>query len=221
VSPSHQAVVFDIGGVLVDWDPRHLFREVIPDEATREWFLREVCHSEWNRRQDEGRPWAEGIAEAVGRHPAHEAWIRAYDERWIETVRGVDDDVVVVVRELRAGGLPVYALTNFSTDKWALSLEQFDVLAEFDGVVVSGEERVTKPQERIYRILLERYQLTPERTFFTDDADANVAGARAVGIDAELFTGAASLRSQLVSRSLLAGTSDGGRIAPVDDRSGV
>ena len=219
--PSHQAVVLDIGGVLLDWDPRHLFRDVIPDEATREWFLREVCHSEWNRRQDEGRPWAEAIAEAVGRHPEHEAWIRAYDERWIETVRGVDDEVVAVVRELRAGGLPVYALTNFSADKWALSRERFDVLDEFDGVVVSGEERITKPHERIYRILLERYGLTPERTFFTDDLDANVAGARAVGIDAERFVDVATLRSQLVSRGLLPGTSDGARVAPVDDRSGV
>lgn len=219
--PSHQAVVLDIGGVLLDWDPRHLFRDVIPDEDTREWFLREVCHPEWNRRQDEGRPWAEAIAEAIGRHPGHEAWIRAYDERWIETVVGVDDEVTALVRELRAVGLPVYALTNFSADKWALSRERYDVLAEFDGVVVSGEERVTKPEERIYRILLERFGLTPERTFFTDDADANVAGAQAVGIDAELFTGAASLRSQLVVRGLLAAGDDQTGFKPVDDRFGV
>ena len=221
MTPSHQAVVFDVGGVLLDWDPRHLFREVIPDEDTREWFLREVCHPEWNRRQDEGRPWADAVAEAIGRHPGHEAWIRAYDERWIEMVGGVDDDVAALVRELRGAGLPVYALTNYSGDKWALSRERFDVLAEFDGVVVSGEERVTKPHERIFRILLERYELTPERTFFTDDVDANVAGARAVGIDAVRFADAASLRSHLMTRGLLAAGDDATRFAPVDDHSDV
>jgi HAD superfamily hydrolase (TIGR01509 family) len=221
VTPTHQAVVFDIGGVLLDWDPQHLYRDVIPDEDTRKWFLREVCHPEWNRRQDEGRPWADAIVEAIGRHPEHESWIRAYDERWIEMVGGIDDDVAALVRELRAGGLAVYALTNYSADKWALSRERFEELAGFDGVVVSGEERVTKPDERIYRILLERYGLTPERTFFTDDIDANVAGARAVGIDAERFEDAASLRSQLVNRGLLAGAGEVARTGPVDGRSGV
>ena len=213
--PSGRAVVFDIGGVVLDWDPRHLFRDVIPDEETREWFLREVCSPAWNLRQDEGRSWADAVADAIGRYPEHESWIRTYDERWIETIGGVDDEVIALGRELRDRGVPVYALTNYSIEKWALTQNHIDALTEFDGVVVSGEERVAKPDERIYRTLLERYGLTPERTFFTDDVPANVAAARAVGIDAERFVDAASLRSHLVARGLLEG------VEPVDDRPGV
>jgi 2-haloacid dehalogenase len=200
---SGHAVVFDVGGVLLDWDPRYLFRDVIPDEDTREWFLREVCSAEWNLRQDEGRTWADAVAEAIGRYPEHESWIRTYDERWIETIGGIDHDVIALVRELRGRGVPVYALTNYSAEKWALSRDQVEALSEFDGVVVSGEEGVAKPDERIFRTLLERYGLMPERTFFTDDVPANVAAARALGIDAERFVDAASLRSHLVGRGLL------------------
>ena len=199
-----EAAVFDIGGVLLDWDPRHLFRDVIPDEERREWFLREVCSPNWNRRQDEGRTWADAVAEAIGRHPDHEPWIRAYDERWIETIGGVDAEVVGLVRELRRNGIPVFALTNYSAEKWVLTREHIDVLHEFDGVVVSGEERVAKPDERIYRILLERHGLDPARTFFTDDVAANVDAARAVGIDAVRFTGVAKLRAHLAERGLVA-----------------
>jgi 2-haloacid dehalogenase len=205
-----RAVVFDIGGVLLDWDPRHLFREVIADEDEREWFLREVVSPEWNHEQDEGRSWADAVAEAIERHPQHEGWIRTYDERWLETIGGVDDDVADVVGELRRAGVPVYAMTNYSAEKWVLSRERLDVLRAFDGVVVSGEERVAKPDERIYRILLERYDLDPAATFFIDDMPANVAAARAVGIDAERFVDAATLRTQLVERGLL-------EIGPVDE----
>lgn len=207
------AVVFDIGGVLIDWDPRYLFREVIADEDTREWFLREVCSPEWNRQQDRGRPWADAVAEAIARHPEHADWIRAYDERWIETIGGVDRETEALVREVLATGVPVYALTNYSAEKWALSRERFGVLGEFDGVVVSGEERVAKPDERIYRILLQRYGLDPEETYFTDDVPANVEAARAVGIDAERFIDAATARDQLVERGLL-------DVEPVDNPRG-
>ena len=201
--PSHQAVVLDIGGVLLDWDPRHLFRDVIPDDATREWFLREVCHPEWNLRQDEGRPWAEAVAEAIGRHPEHEAWIRAYDERWLETVAGLYDDTVEVLRDLLDGPTPVFALTNFSEEKWALACDQYDLLTSFDGVVVSGQERLAKPDPAIYRVLVDRFSVEPSRAFFTDDVQQNVDAARKEGFDAELFTGAATLRDQLSARNVL------------------
>jgi 2-haloacid dehalogenase len=205
------AVVFDVGGVLIDWDPRHLFRRIIADEQEREWFLREVCSPEWNLEQDRGRPWADAVADAIARHPAHEPSIRAYDERWLETIGGVDEDVAALVREVRGTGLPTYALTNYSAEKWLLSRDRLDILREFDAVVVSGEERVAKPDERIYRILLRRYDLDPATTFFTDDVAANVAGACAVGIDAERFVDAATLRAQLADRGVL-------EIDPVDER---
>lgn len=207
------AVVLDIGGVLLDWDPRHLFRRLIPDETDREWFLSEVCGPGWNRRQDEGRPWADAVAQAVGDHPEWERWIRAYDERWIETVAGLYQDTVEVLRDLRAGATPVFALTNFSEEKWALACEHYDVLTSFDGVVVSGRERLAKPDPAIYRVLVERFSVEPARTFFTDDVQQNVDAALAVGLDAERFTGAGRLREQLTSRGVLRSRARRDRIA--------
>lgn len=197
------AVVLDIGGVLMDWDPRHLFDRLIDDEQQREWFLTEVCSPQWNRRQDEGRRWADAVDHAVRAHPEYEQWIRAYDERWIETVAGLYDDTVEVLRALHRADVPVYALTNFSAEKWVLACEHYDLLNGFDGVVVSGREHVAKPDPAIYRLLVERFRTPPERTFFTDDLQVNVDAARAIGMDAELFTGAADLREHLLARGVL------------------
>jgi len=195
--------VFDIGGVLMDWDPRHLFRKVIEDERDREWFLTEVCSPQWNRRQDEGRSWADAVAEAVAEHPDHEHWIRTYDERWIETVAGLYDDTVAVLHELGDSDVAVYALTNFSAEKWLLATDHYDTLRRFDGVVVSGEEKIAKPDPGIYEVLTRRFDLEPWRTFFTDDLQVNVEAARDFGIDAELFTSAPALRDQLLVRGVL------------------
>lgn len=203
-SPAVDAVVLDVGGVLMDWDPRHLFDGLIDDEAEREWFLAHVCSPRWNRRQDEGRGWAEAVAEAVAEHPAYEQLIRAYDERWIETVAGLYDDTVAVLHALHDTSTPVFALTNFSAEKWAVACDHYPLLTEFDGVVVSGKEGVAKPDPAVYRLLLQRYDVEPGRTFFTDDLQQNVDAAREVGIDAELFTCARSLHEQLVARDVLA-----------------
>jgi 2-haloacid dehalogenase len=197
------AVVLDIGGVIMDWDPRHLFERVIDDQAEREWFLTDVCGPDWNRRQDEGRTWAEGVAEAIAAYPDLESWIRSFDERWIETIRGLFPETVAIVRELSAAPVDLYALTNFSAEKWVEARAAFDVLEEFDGVVVSGEERLTKPDPAIFDLLLRRFDLDSARTFFTDDVQANVDAARAVGLDAELFTAAGDLRDHLVERGVL------------------
>ncbi|MGH3425280.1 MAG: HAD family hydrolase, partial [Nocardioidaceae bacterium] len=112
--PVVDAVVLDIGGVLMDWDPRHLFGTLIEDDREREWFLSQVCSPQWNRRQDEGRSWDDAVAQAIADHPAYERWIRAYDERWIETVAGLYDESVAVLRAVHSCATPVYALTNFS-----------------------------------------------------------------------------------------------------------
>ena len=195
-------VVFDIGGVLLDWSPDYLYADLIPDEEQRNWFLTEVTTREWNHQQDAGRPWAEAIAELTALHPEHAEWIEAYDTGWLKMVKGLFEDTVAVVTELRELGIPTYALTNFSAEKWEVAKETFPILTEFDGEVVSGVEQTTKPDEKIYRILLERFHLDAARTFYTDDVQYNVDGARAVGLDAELFTGAAQLREQLFARGL-------------------
>ncbi|MFI5733445.1 HAD family hydrolase [Kribbella sp. NPDC051587] len=196
------AVVFDIGGVLLDWSPDYLYADLIPDVEQRKRFLTEVATPDWNAQQDAGRTWSEAVAELVGLHPQHREWIEAYDTGWLKMVKGVFEDTAELLNEIRALGLPTYALTNFSQEKWEVAQEAFPILTVFDGEVVSGAEQTMKPGEKIYRILLERFDLDPARTFYTDDMRYNVDGARAVGIDAELFTGAADLRAHLRERGL-------------------
>ena len=196
------AVVLDIGGVLLDWSPDYLYADLIPDEEQRVHFLTNVTTREWNHKQDEGRPWAEAIAELKGLHPEHAEWIEAYDKGWLKMVKGVFEDTAAALTEIQALGIPTYALTNFSAEKWEVAKEAFPVLSTFDGEVVSGVEQTVKPDETIFRILLDRFGLDPARTFYTDDVQYNVDGACTVGLDAELFTGAAGLREQLRSRGI-------------------
>jgi 2-haloacid dehalogenase len=196
------AVVFDIGGVLLDWSPNYLYAELIPDEQQRTRFLTEIATPAWNHQQDAGRPWAEAIEELTSLHPEHAEWIEAYDTGWLKMVKGVFEDTAALVTEVRELGIPTYALTNFSADKWEVAKEAFPILTGFEGEVVSGVEQAVKPDEKIYRILLERYGLDAARTFYTDDMQYNVDGARAIGIDAELFTDATTLRNHLRTRGL-------------------
>ena len=200
-----EAVVFDVGGVLLDWNPRHLYRSLLPDEAAVEAFLAEVCTSEWNAAQDAGRPWSDAVAQLTERFPEHAELIRAYDERWPEMVAGALEDTVAVLSELRATGVPTYALTNFSADKWEITLDRWDFLRALDGAVVSGVERVAKPDPAIYHLLLDRHGLTAGSTFYTDDLAVNVEAARRVGIRAELFVDGRTLRDQLAAAGVLAG----------------
>jgi 2-haloacid dehalogenase len=177
-------VVFDVGNVLLRWDPRHLYRKLFDDEARMEWFLSTICTSEWNIEQDRGRDWDEAVALLVERHPDHATPIRAFHERWHETVSGVFDDNVALLERLRAAGVPNYCITNFSGAKFIEAKKRFPFLAGFDGVVVSGDERVLKPDPAIYRLLLDRYALEAGACVFIDDSKANVEGARAVGMHA-------------------------------------
>jgi 2-haloacid dehalogenase len=201
-TPSIDYVVFDIGGVLLDWSPAYLYSELIPDAVQREHFLTKVATPEWNKQQDAGRSWAEAVAELSSLHPEHAEWIEAYDKGWLRMARGLFDDTVQVLTDLRDAGVPTYALTNFSAEKWEVATATFPVLTGFTGAVVSGTELTVKPEEKIYRILLERYGLDAARAFYTDDVQHNVDAARAVGIDAELYVGAGPLRRQLRSRGL-------------------
>jgi 2-haloacid dehalogenase len=199
------AVVFDLGGVLIDWDPRYLYRKLLADEAAVEEFLATVCTPEWNAEQDRGRPFAEAVAELVERHPAHAAAVAAYHERWTEMLGGEVPGTVAVLAELRAAGVPLYALSNWSAETFRLTRGRFPFLEWFDGLVVSGEEGVTKPDRRIYELLLERFGLSPAATVFVDDSPANVTAARDLGIDAVRFHDPGGLRRDLAARGLLAG----------------
>ena len=199
-----KAVVFDLGGVLIDWDPRYLYRKLLADEAAVEEFLATVCTPEWNAELDRGRPFAEGVAELVERHPEHAAAIAAYHERWPEMLAGEVPGTVEVLADLRAAGVPLYALTNWSAETFAITRGRFEFLEWFDGLLVSGEERVTKPDPAIFQLLLDRFGLDPTATVFVDDSEANVAAARELGIDAVRFTGPDRLRRELSARRILA-----------------
>ena len=198
-----KAVVFDLGGVLIDWDPRYLYRKLLDDEAAVEEFLATVCTPAWNAEQDRGRPFADGVAELVARHPAHTAAITAFHERWAEMLGGAVGGTVEVLAELRAAGVPVYALTNWSAETFGIARERFEFLEWFDGVLVSGEERMIKPDPAIFRLLLDRFGLDPGATFYIDDSPANVAAADRLGFDAVRFTSPAQLRRDLEARGLL------------------
>ena len=190
-------VVFDLGGVLVDWDPRYLFRQLLSDEAAVERFLAEVCTPEWNAEQDAGRSWAEGVAEASARFPEHAELVAAYDERWWETIGGQIDGTVEVLSELREGGVGLYAITNWSAEKFDLTFPRFEWLSWFNGIVVSGYERIVKPDPRIFQILFDRHGVDPRAAVYVDDVPANVEAARAIGMTGLVFTTPEQLHADL------------------------
>jgi 2-haloacid dehalogenase len=201
---AHTCVIFDIGNVLIRWDARLVFRDFLPDAAALEAFLEQIDFHGWNLDFDRGRDWTEGVTDMVARHPQHEAAIRAFDSRWHETLPGEVEGARAVLDELKAAGVPLYAITNYSGRRWAETLPRFPWLAEtFRDVVVSGHEGIVKPDPAIFRRCLKRNGLAAERCVFIDDSAANVAAAASLGIDAIRFTDTAALRAALVSRGLL------------------
>lgn len=196
-------VVFDIGNVLIGWDPRVLYRKIFASEDEVAWFLGNVCTSEWNLEQDRGRSFAEGIAEAVTRHPQHADAIAAYDRRWAETILGPIAGTVAILEDLEAQGTPLYAITNWHQDKFRETRGRFSFLDRFRDIVVSGDERVIKPDPAIYRLLLERNGLEASNCLFIDDSPKNVAGAEAVGMRAHHFMSPEALRGHLTAAGIL------------------
>ena len=196
------SVVFDIGGVLLRWDPRLLYRRLIPDAEELEWFLAEVCTLEWNGHLDAGRSFDEACAELAARHPDHAELVHAW-RRQDEMVGGEVPGTAALVAALRAHGVPLHLLTNMPADVFADRRRRHEVLRCFDGAVVSGEEGVVKPSPEIFRRLLDRYGLEPAATLFVDDAVVNVDGARAAGLLAHHFVDAPTLATALVGHGLL------------------
>jgi len=198
-----RAVLFDLGGVLVDWNPRHLYRRLFTDEVAMERFLATVCTQAWNEEQDAGRAFCEGVELLLARHPQHADEIRAYDTRWGDMLKGAIEESVAILGALRALGVPIFALTNWSAEKFPLTRERFAFLEWFDGILVSGEERLKKPDPRIYRLAVQRFGLEPTETLYIDDAEANVTAAALLGFKTHRFVEAPALRSLLVACGLL------------------
>ena len=202
--PRRSIVVFDVGGVLLQWDPRHLYRKLFAgDDKAMEHFLGSVCTEEWNERQDAGRTFAEGAAELLPAHADKADLIHAFGRRFDEMIPGAIEESVAILRELKRAGVPLYAVTNWSAETFPSTQNRFDFLAEFDGIVVSGEEGVIKPDPRIFRILLDRYDIPPTAAVFVDDNPANAEAAANFGIHGIHFRSPQQLRRELVALGLL------------------
>jgi 2-haloacid dehalogenase len=197
-----KSMVFDLGGVLIHWDPRLLYRKLLPEPEVEE-FLRQVCDASWNEQQDAGRPFAEAVGELSTRFPEHAELIAAYDERWAEMLGGALDDTVAILGELRQRGTPLYALSNWSAEKFPIARARFAFLAWFDGTVISGEWRTKKPDRRIFNILLEQHQLVAPECLFIDDSVINVRAAGELGFETHHFVSAPLLRERLVELGIL------------------
>jgi 2-haloacid dehalogenase len=194
-------VVFDIGNVLIGWDPRNLYRTLFDGrDADMEWFLTHVCNGPWNLEQDRGRSFADAVQQLLAAHPESlHAMIEAYDARWLEMLSGEIAGSVAIVEALHAKGVPLYAITNWNQDKFRQTQHAYPFLARFAGIVVSGEERAVKPEPAIFHALFKRFALRAEDCVFVDDSLKNVAGAAAVGMHALHFQSPERLAEDLRS----------------------
>jgi 2-haloacid dehalogenase len=208
--PRITTVVFDLGGVLIDWDPRYLYRKLMAADEI-EGFLSEIGFREWNFAQDAGgRSWDEAVEELAAQHPQRRSLIAAFPDRFPETLGGPIEGTVALLDELhRAGRTRLIGLTNWSSETFPHAREIFGFLDWFEGIVVSGDERVAKPDPALFRILLDRYALVPHETVFIDDSPTNVAAAQTLGLVGLRFVEPEQLRADLSRLGLLDGAGSG------------
>lgn len=191
-------IVFDLGGVLIDWNPRYLYRKLFADPKEMEWFLTEVCHGHWNEQQDAGRSFEKAIQEVVAVHPRYEEMIRAYFHRWGEMISGPIQGTVEILESLhRKGEHRLFALTNWSAETFPYARKNFPFLGLFEGIVVSGVEKLIKPDPKFFGLLTERHGVVPERSLFIDDVQKNIDAASRLGFNSIRFTGPEDLRARL------------------------
>ncbi len=197
------AVVFDVGRVLYDWDPRFLYKRLIPEDRALDAFLRDVVTHDWHFQHDAGRDFADTSAELIALHPQHADLIAAWGPRFLDSIPGPIAGMHALVQRLDEGGVPLFAITNFSHEFWPPFRAQESALFDrFRAIVVSGAEKLVKPDAAIYRLALDRFGLRPEQAVFIDDNAANIAGAEAIGMHAVLFTGVDDLIPRLTALGL-------------------
>ena len=195
---SVDTIIFDLGGVLIDWNPRYVYRKIFKTEEETEWFLENVTTSEWNENQDAGYPLHKATEELVAKHPEWEPEIKAYYGRWLEMLGDQIHETVEILQQLKkTGKYKLYALTNWSAETFPHALERFEFFKLFDGVVVSGEEKMKKPSAAFYKIIIDRYHLDPSKTIFIDDSIRNIKGAEAVDITGIHFQNPPQLKEAL------------------------
>ncbi len=202
------AIIFDFGGVLLDWNPRHLYRKLFDDQDRMERFLVEIGFSEWNLQQDQGRPFAEAVAELSLRFPHYANHIKAFDERWEESIDGPIQATVDLLYRLKQSGSSLFGLSNWSAETFRRVRHQHAFLNLFEDIVISGEVGLIKPDPRIFHLLLKRMGRRAEECLFIDDSEANVAVARELGLQVIWFSSAAQLEKELIQKGLLTSAED-------------
>lgn len=199
-----RTVVFDLGGVLVDWDPRYLLRDVMPGrEEEMERLISEALNHDWNLDRDRGDSWPDAMLRLKAEYPDWTDVFDAFDARWSETMGGDMPETVAILAELRDAGVPLLALSNWSAEKFPIAEKRFEWMAWFDGIVVSGRIKLVKPDAAIYQHLLDTCDLDPTDTFFIDDRQENIEAAEAMGITGHHFLGARALRTDLQTHGFL------------------
>lgn len=198
-----EAVVFDVGRVIVEWDLRHLFAKLIDDSTELEWFCTHVVTEEWHFEHDAGRPLAEMVAERKALFPDHQALIEAYAARFLETIPGPVAGTAELIGRLAAAGVPLFAITNFGAEFWPQFRPTVPVLDHFRDIVVSGVERVAKPDPAIFALAQSRFGFEPGAMLLIDDNGANAAAASKLGWQVHHFLGADALERDLVARGLI------------------
>jgi 2-haloacid dehalogenase len=200
----YSTIIFDLGGVLIDWNPQYLFRKIFASETEMKQFLEQVCTPEWNEEQDAGRTIKEATEDLVTKFPEHEQPIRAYYGRWEEMLGAAFEDTVQIFKELKeTNKYKIYALTNWSAETFPIAMQRYPFLHWFDGVVVSGTEKMRKPFPEFYTVLLDRYAVKAGEALFIDDNERNIIAARKIGLDAIVFVNAQQLRNELNRRPIL------------------
>ena len=194
-------IIFDLGGVLIDWNPEYVYRDVFHgDQDKVDWFLNNICTSKWNVQQDAGRTLREGTDILVNQYPQYENWIRIFYDRWEEMLGGPIQETVDLLSKLKSENkYRLLALTNWSGELFPVAMERYAYLKYFEGIVVSGDEQTAKPFPKIYEILIERHQLSPESCVFIDDNFDNVVAARKIGIHGIHYKSTLQLKEELSS----------------------
>lgn len=190
-------IIFDFGGVLLDWNPRYLYKSYFNNDEEMEHFLADICNGEWNIRQDAGRPFAEAVKELQAKFPEYAEAIQMYDEDWEKMLKCELPESIDLLKELKLMGYGIYGLTNWSAEKIGYAFANYSFFSLFDGIVVSGVEKVVKPDRKIYEILLERYSLKPGECVFIDDNQDNVDMAKVLGINAIRFDNIGNVKEHL------------------------
>ena len=198
-------VIFDLGGVVADWNPEYLYENVFNgDRKKMDWFLNTVCTKDWNMEQDAGRTFEEGTQILLKTYPEYESEIRMFFDRWEEMLRGEIKDTVLILNELKDfSEVKLYALTNWSSETFPIAKRRFDFLKSFEGIVVSGEEHTRKPYAKIYETILSRFNLEPQHCLFIDDSLENIEGAQKMGINGIHYKSSIQLKEALQHHNVL------------------